>query len=90
MFCFQSELYVCTPVKIDYTKTYFITGFQPNASMNTAHHMLLYGCGTPGSDKPIWNCGEMANSDVSDDLEQHGPCGATSQVCGSLYSMQTE
>lgn len=48
--------------------------------MNTAHHMLLYGCGTPGSDKPIWNCGEMASSDVSDGLEQHGPCGATSQV----------
>lgn len=61
-------------------KTYFITGFQPNASMNTAHHMLLYGCGQPGSDKEIWNCGEMAKSDAPDGLEQHGPCGATSQV----------
>lgn len=22
--------------------------------MNTAHHILLYGCGKPGSDKPVW------------------------------------
>ena len=30
--------------------------------METAHHMLIYGCTKPGSSKPIWNCGEMANA----------------------------
>lgn len=35
-----------------------LVGFEPNATMNTAHHMLLYGCGEPGSDNPVWyvNC----------------------------------
>lgn len=50
----QAELYLCTPIKVDYTKDYFIIGFEPNATMNTAHHMLLYGCGAPGSEKPVW------------------------------------
>lgn len=31
-----------------------LVGFEPNATMNTAHHMLLYGCGEPGTDKPVW------------------------------------
>lgn len=31
-----------------------LVGFEPNATMNTAHHMLLYGCGEPGSEKPVW------------------------------------
>lgn len=61
-FCLQPELYLCTPVRIDYGKNYYIVGFEPNATMETAHHMLIYGCTTPGSSKPIWNCGEMANA----------------------------
>ncbi|XP_018055398.1 PREDICTED: peptidylglycine alpha-hydroxylating monooxygenase [Atta colombica] len=56
------ELYLCTPVRIDYAKNYYIIGFEPNATMETAHHMLIYGCTKPGSSKPIWNCGEMANA----------------------------
>lgn len=32
----------------------FTVGFEPNATMNTAHHMLLYGCGEPGADNPVW------------------------------------
>lgn len=35
--------------------------------MNTAHHILIYGCKIPGyheRDTPrvVWDCGEMANS----------------------------
>lgn len=30
--------------------------------METAHHILVYGCTKPGSSKPVWNCGEMANA----------------------------
>lgn len=29
-------------------------GYKPNATMNTAHHMLLYGCGEPGSTRLTW------------------------------------
>lgn len=42
--------------------------------MNTAHHMLLYGCGEPGSENPVWNCGEMAQSENDKD-KAASPCG---------------
>ncbi|XP_066967687.1 peptidylglycine alpha-hydroxylating monooxygenase isoform X2 [Macrobrachium rosenbergii] len=56
----KEETYFCTPVKIDPTQEYYVTAFEPNATMETAHHMLLYGCEEPGSDGDVWNCGEMA------------------------------
>lgn len=68
------ELYLCTPIKVDYTKNYYIIGYEPNATMDTAHHMLLYGCGEPGTTKPVWNCGEMASSQNLDE-ETATPCG---------------
>ncbi|XP_031638045.1 peptidylglycine alpha-hydroxylating monooxygenase [Contarinia nasturtii] len=79
---YRPELYLCTPIRIDYTNSYFIVGFEPNATMNTAHHMLLYGCGAPGSEKPVWNCGEMASSDEDYVHEVASPCGqgAHSQI----------
>lgn len=57
-----------------------LVGFQPNASMNTAHHMLLYGCGEPGSAKPLWNCGEMSQGEA--DENSGSPCesGSHSQI----------
>ncbi|XP_066599733.1 peptidylglycine alpha-hydroxylating monooxygenase [Prorops nasuta] len=76
------ELYLCTPAKINITKSYYITGFQPNATMHTAHHMLLYGCLTPGSSKAVWNCGEMASS--NDHLGNSAPpCKEQTQI---IYS----
>lgn len=49
--------------------------------MNVAHHMLMYGCGEPGSNQPVWNCGEMAKKE-NDDEETASPCkpGSPSQV----------
>nr|CAD7602783.1 unnamed protein product [Timema genevievae] len=72
------ELYLCTPIKVDPSKSYFIIGFEPNATMETAHHMLLYGCTAPGSKKAVWNCGEMAKHD--DTMETSSPCAKGSQV----------
>ncbi|XP_076028651.1 peptidylglycine-alpha-hydroxylating monooxygenase isoform X2 [Oratosquilla oratoria] len=74
----KAETYFCTPIRIDPTQEYYITAFQPNASMETAHHMLLYGCTTPGTSQEVWNCGEMA-------LAQSGigtapPCKTGSQI----------
>ncbi|XP_011643790.1 peptidylglycine alpha-hydroxylating monooxygenase [Pogonomyrmex barbatus] len=57
------ELYLCTPVRVDFARNYYIIGFEPNATMATAHHMLIYGCTEPGSSKPVWNCGEMATAE---------------------------
>jgi len=69
------ELYLCTPVRVDFSTNYYIIGYEPNASMNTAHHMLLYGCGEPGSlNQPYWNCGEMAQKHPG----SSPPCGKRS------------
>ncbi|GLG99728.1 Peptidylglycine alpha-hydroxylating monooxygenase [Gryllus bimaculatus] len=64
----RPELYLCTPIKVDPSKPYYIVGFEPNATMSTAHHMLLYGCKFP----------EMAEHD--DYLETSNPCGEGSQI----------
>jgi len=65
------ETYLCTPLRLNPDVTYSIVGFKPNASMHTAHHIIVYGCEEPGSDEPVWNCGEMA-SDAS--VESQSPC----------------
>ncbi|KAK9498614.1 hypothetical protein O3M35_003208 [Rhynocoris fuscipes] len=73
----EDELYLCTPVRVNYTKNFYIVGFEPKASMNVAHHILLYGCLLPGSSEDVWNCGEMVR-DVEE--EQHNPCKTGSQI----------
>ncbi|XP_034949913.1 peptidylglycine alpha-hydroxylating monooxygenase [Chelonus insularis] len=73
------ELYLCTPVKLNTTNTYYIIEFEPKASMNVAHHILLYGCKTPGSAKPVWNCGEMSKS-ADDDDDTASPCSDGSEI----------
>ena len=45
---YQSESYLCTPIRMDTEDTYYIVGFKPNATKMTAHHMLIYGCEEPG------------------------------------------
>ncbi|XP_055377670.1 peptidylglycine alpha-hydroxylating monooxygenase [Condylostylus longicornis] len=72
----KPETYLCTPVKIDPTKSYYITAYEPNATMDTAHHMLIYGCQEPGSENPVWNCGEMASSNSEE--ETASPCSTRS------------
>ncbi|XP_045609532.1 peptidylglycine alpha-hydroxylating monooxygenase isoform X2 [Procambarus clarkii] len=74
----RAETYFCTPIRIDPTQEYYITAFQPNASMDTAHHMLLYGCETPGTDEEVWNCGEMALAQPG--IKSAAVCGSGSQV----------
>lgn len=59
----------------------YLVGFVPNAKMDTAHHMLVYGCGAPGSQAPVWNCGEMAKTEKDDEV-YGSPCspGSHSQI----------
>jgi hypothetical protein len=54
------ETYLCTPIRLNDAETHYVIGFKPNATMHTAHHMLIYGCEEPGSDADVFNCGEMA------------------------------
>ncbi|XP_078037904.1 peptidylglycine-alpha-hydroxylating monooxygenase [Augochlora pura] len=75
----RAELYLCTPVKVDPFQSYYVTGFEPNATMETAHHILLYGCGKPGSSKFVWNCGEMEHH-IGDNEETMMPCAEQSQI----------
>jgi len=74
----MEEAYLCTPVRVTDTETFYVTGFKPNATAHTAHHMLVYGCEEPGSDAPMWNCGEMAEAEEG--LELHPPCKAGNQI----------
>lgn len=70
----KSDQYLCTPVKVNPSLSYYIIGFQPNASMNTVHHMILYGCKRPGLSKPFWNCGEMSTLDMQNNEGYANPC----------------
>ncbi|XP_043241915.1 peptidylglycine alpha-hydroxylating monooxygenase-like [Amphibalanus amphitrite] len=64
------ETYFCISLKLDQNNDQYVVSFEPNATMETAHHMLLYGCERPGTDDKVWNCGDMA---ISDPDKRTGP-----------------
>ena len=37
----NEEAYICTPIRLSDTETFYVTKFTPNASAHTAHHMLV-------------------------------------------------
>lgn len=76
----SDELYLCTPIRISPRNRFNIVGFQPNASMHTAHHMLLYGCSEPGSNDSVWNCGEMQRNVIDEIYSTASPCRSGSQI----------
>ncbi|XP_047520481.1 peptidylglycine alpha-hydroxylating monooxygenase [Pieris napi] len=76
----RDELYLCTPIRISPNQNFYIVGFKPNASMHTAHHMLLYGCSEPGSNDPVWSCGEMQSNEVDKLYTTASPCRSGSQI----------
>ena len=46
--------------------------FSPLAEQRTAHHMLLYGCDSPGRKEEMFSCGEMGL--VLPGTEHSAPC----------------
>lgn len=76
----KDELYLCTPIRISPHANYYIVGFQPNATMHTAHHMLLYGCSEPGANDSVWSCGEMQSNEIDDTYNTASPCRSGSQI----------
>lgn len=71
--------YVCTAKKLDPETSYYIRGFSPADDNGAAHHILLYGCKSPGLKKQeVWLCGEMSESASEEEtvnLQQGGVCG---------------
>ncbi|XP_070542827.1 probable peptidylglycine alpha-hydroxylating monooxygenase 1 [Ptychodera flava] len=61
-------------------KEIFITAFEPHAQKETAHHMLLFGCASPGYDKKdqVWNCGEMSSD--NDEANQGPMCQGSTKI----------
>ncbi|XP_053609640.1 peptidylglycine alpha-hydroxylating monooxygenase [Plodia interpunctella] len=76
----KDEAYLCTPIRISPINSYYIVGFKPNATMHTAHHMLLYGCSQPGSNESVWSCGEMQSNDIDNLYNTASPCRSGSQI----------
>ncbi|KAL9986947.1 hypothetical protein ACROYT_G001165 [Oculina patagonica] len=51
----KMDTYLCTAVQLPPQKQYLVQ-FEPSASQETAHHMLLYGCSLPGALLSSWDC----------------------------------
>uniref|UniRef100_F1L4N0 peptidylglycine monooxygenase n=1 Tax=Ascaris suum TaxID=6253 RepID=F1L4N0_ASCSU len=60
-----NDSYLCTSLPLDINTEHYLLGFKPFATMQKAHHMLLFGCDEPGSEEAIWDCGEMTNAGPS-------------------------
>ncbi|KAB7505747.1 Peptidylglycine alpha-hydroxylating monooxygenase, partial [Armadillidium nasatum] len=74
------DSYLCTAVRMDPTEDYFITAYEPNSTMEIAHHMILTGCAEPGSTEEVWSCGDMASKELGKDLAS-SPVAKTHRLC---------
>ncbi|XP_048027279.1 peptidylglycine alpha-amidating monooxygenase isoform X2 [Megalobrama amblycephala] len=54
----ESDSYYCMAVPVPTSREAYIVDFIPHASMDTAHHMILYGCKTPYATQGYWDCGK--------------------------------
>ncbi|KAF0031887.1 hypothetical protein F2P81_016442 [Scophthalmus maximus] len=54
-----SDTYLCMSFPVPTNRDAYIVDFIPHASMDTVHHMLLFGCQTPVSSKSYWDCGSV-------------------------------
>lgn len=71
----KPDTYLCTGHKLPNKPTNVI-GYIPLAKMDTAHHMLIYSCGEPGVDAPVWNCGEMGDGSGTKLIPVGGVCSS--------------
>ncbi|XP_061873174.1 peptidyl-glycine alpha-amidating monooxygenase isoform X11 [Colius striatus] len=52
----QSDTYLCMSVPLPVDDEAYVVDFKPHASMDTVHHMLLFGCNEPSSTESYWDC----------------------------------
>ncbi|CAB4068234.1 PHM [Lepeophtheirus salmonis] len=75
----EESLY-CVTKRLNSLKEIDIIQFEPNANeKKTAHHMLIYGCATPGSNKPLFNC---------DNLFMGKKCNSSHSAKRSIFQIQ--
>uniref|UniRef100_A0A5F8G7D0 Peptidylglycine alpha-amidating monooxygenase n=1 Tax=Monodelphis domestica TaxID=13616 RepID=A0A5F8G7D0_MONDO len=58
-----SDTYLCMSLRLPMDEEAFVIDFKPRASMDTVHHMLLFGCNMPSSTESYWDCDEGTCSD---------------------------
>ncbi|XP_052499996.1 peptidyl-glycine alpha-amidating monooxygenase isoform X2 [Budorcas taxicolor] len=64
----QSDTYFCMSVRLPTDEEAFVIDFKPRASMDTVHHMLLFGCNMPASTGNYWFCDEGTCTDKANIL----------------------
>ncbi|XP_051638559.1 peptidyl-glycine alpha-amidating monooxygenase isoform X13 [Manacus candei] len=64
----QSDTYLCMSVRLPVDDEAYVVDFKPHASMDTVHHMLLFGCNEPSSTENYWDCDEGTCRDKSNIL----------------------
>ncbi|XP_049727504.1 peptidyl-glycine alpha-amidating monooxygenase isoform X8 [Elephas maximus indicus] len=64
----QSDTYICMSLRLPTDEEAFVIDFKPHASMDTVHHMLLFGCNMPVSTGSYWFCDEGTCTDKANIL----------------------
>ncbi|XP_033034907.1 peptidyl-glycine alpha-amidating monooxygenase isoform X10 [Trachypithecus francoisi] len=64
----QSDTYFCMSMRLPVDEEAFVIDFKPRASMDTVHHMLLFGCNMPSSTGSYWFCDEGTCTDKANIL----------------------
>ncbi|KAM6222733.1 peptidyl-glycine alpha-amidating monooxygenase isoform 3-T3 [Rhynchocyon petersi] len=64
----QSDTYLCMSLRLPTDEEAFVIDFKPRASMDTVHHMLLFGCNMPASTGSYWFCDEGTCTDKANIL----------------------
>ncbi|XP_044302819.1 peptidyl-glycine alpha-amidating monooxygenase isoform X3 [Varanus komodoensis] len=64
----QSDTYLCMSLRLPVEEEAYVVDFKPHASMDTVHHMLLFGCNNPASDEDYWDCDAGTCIDTSNIL----------------------
>nr|XP_058919072.1 peptidyl-glycine alpha-amidating monooxygenase isoform X6 [Kogia breviceps] len=64
----QSDTYFCMSMHLPMDEEAFVIDFKPHASMDTVHHMLLFGCNMPVSTENYWFCDEGTCTDKANIL----------------------
>ncbi|KAH0628114.1 hypothetical protein JD844_008859 [Phrynosoma platyrhinos] len=64
----QSDTYFCMSLRLPVEEEAYVVDFRPQASMDTVHHMLLFGCNNPASDEDYWDCNGGTCMDTSNIL----------------------
>ncbi|WP_432214950.1 hypothetical protein, partial [Salmonella enterica] len=64
----ESDTYFCMSRRLPVDEEAFVMDFKPRASMDTVHHLLLFGCNMPSSTGSYWFCDEGTCTDKANIL----------------------